>query len=65
MNQLKSDKLYTSAISCGLNIIKEEGILALYKGFTPYFLRITPWTIIMFISYEKYKYTFLPLAVKV
>lgn len=63
MNQMNGDKMFSSSISCGVDIFKNEGIMAFYKGFTPYFLRITPWTIIMFVTYEKYKYYFLPMFV--
>ena len=49
MNQLTGDK---SAIRCAINILKHEGPLAFYKGFLSYFFRITPWNVIMFVSFE-------------
>lgn len=55
MNQLKSETMYTSATRCAMDIFKTEGVGAFYKGFGPYFFRITPWTILMFVSFEKYK----------
>lgn len=57
--------MYTNATECAIAILKTEGPLAFYKGFLPYFLRITPWTILMFISFEKYKYAILPRMVNV
>ncbi len=52
--------MYSNSFKCAVSIFKNEGPLAFYKGFTPYFLRITPWTIIMFVTYEKYKFLILP-----
>ena len=63
MNQLKSATMYTSATRCAIDIFREEGFGAFYKGFGPYFLRITPWSILMFVSFEKYKYYVLPKTV--
>lgn len=52
MNQMTGDK---SATMCAINVFKNEGILAFYKGFTPYFFRIAPWNVLMFVSFEQYK----------
>ena len=49
MNQMSGDK---SAFKCALGILKHEGPLAFYKGFLSYFFRITPWNVIMFVSFE-------------
>ena len=35
--------------------VKREGVLSLYNGFVPNFLRIGPWCAIMFTSYEQYR----------
>jgi len=45
---------YTGTIDCGLKVIKNEGILALWKGFTPYFLRLGPHTILTFVILEQF-----------
>jgi len=55
MNQLKSGGTHTSATSCALDVFKNEGIGAFYKGFIPYFSRIGPWSVIFFVCYEKSK----------
>lgn len=55
--------MYTSATKCAIDTFKNEGFGAFYKGFGPYFLRITPWSILMFVSFEKYKYYVLPRTV--
>jgi len=39
---------------CAYNIIKNEGIMCLYNGFIPNWMRKGPWSIIFFLSYEKY-----------
>lgn len=35
--------------------VKNEGFLALYKGFIPTWFRMGPWNIIFFITYEQMK----------
>lgn len=35
--------------------VKYEGVIALYKGFVPTFVRMGPWNIIFFIIYERLK----------
>jgi len=44
---------YSGTLDCGLKVIKNEGIMALWKGFTPYFLRLGPHTILTFIILEQ------------
>ncbi|XP_069366346.1 dicarboxylate carrier UCP2-like [Paralichthys olivaceus] len=47
--------LYSSAINCALTMLRNEGPKAFYKGFTPSFLRLGSWNIVMFVSYEQIK----------
>jgi hypothetical protein len=45
-------------VRCGhgqVKTVKREGVLSLYNGFVPNFLRIGPWCAIMFTSYEQYR----------
>lgn len=35
--------------------VKYEGVIALYKGFVPTFVRMGPWNIIFFVVYERLK----------
>lgn len=42
-------------ISCGRNLIKKEGLFALYKGFCPYFAKEALFNILIFCIYEKAK----------
>ncbi|KAK9510834.1 hypothetical protein O3M35_005534 [Rhynocoris fuscipes] len=61
MNQRKlltvktSDNIYRGSIDCFLQTVKNEGFLALYKGFVPTWVRMGPWNIIFFITYEQLK----------
>ncbi|XP_069692225.1 mitochondrial uncoupling protein Bmcp isoform X1 [Periplaneta americana] len=63
MNQKKLKKeisspggrIYTGSIDCLVQTVKNEGPLALYKGFIPTWVRMGPWNIIFFVTYEQLK----------
>ncbi|XP_062958373.1 kidney mitochondrial carrier protein 1 isoform X2 [Cynocephalus volans] len=46
---------YTGTLDCLLQTWKNEGFFALYKGFWPNWLRLGPWNIIFFVTYEQLK----------
>ncbi|XP_055705433.1 mitochondrial uncoupling protein Bmcp isoform X2 [Phlebotomus papatasi] len=48
-------KIYTSSLDCALQTVRTEGPLALYKGFVPTLVRMGPWNIIFFVTYERLK----------
>ncbi|SPP76765.1 mitochondrial uncoupling protein Bmcp [Drosophila guanche] len=48
-------KLYSGSLDCAVQTIRNEGPLALYKGFIPTWVRMGPWNIIFFITYEQLK----------
>ncbi|XP_001606647.1 mitochondrial uncoupling protein Bmcp [Nasonia vitripennis] len=50
-----SPYIYSSSIECFVQTFKNEGFFALYKGFIPTWLRMGPWNIIFFITYEQLK----------
>ncbi|XP_011639433.1 mitochondrial uncoupling protein Bmcp isoform X2 [Pogonomyrmex barbatus] len=50
-----SSYIYNGSIDCLVQTIKNEGLLALYKGFIPTWFRMGPWNIIFFITYEQLK----------
>lgn len=50
-----SSKIYTSSIDCAIQTTKTEGFMALYKGFVPIWVRLGPWNIIFFMTYEQLK----------
>ncbi|XP_020292454.1 mitochondrial uncoupling protein Bmcp isoform X2 [Pseudomyrmex gracilis] len=47
--------IYSGSMDCLVQTIKNEGVLALYKGFVPTWFRMGPWNIIFFITYEQLK----------
>ncbi|XP_076666703.1 uncoupling protein Bmcp mitochondrial [Andrena cerasifolii] len=47
--------IYSSSIHCLVQTFRNEGFLALYKGFVPTWFRMGPWNIIFFITYEQLK----------
>lgn len=47
--------LYTGSFDCALQTVRNEGVFALYKGFIPTWIRMGPWNIIFFITYEQLK----------
>ncbi|XP_074083518.1 mitochondrial uncoupling protein 4 [Macrotis lagotis] len=57
MNQPTDKKgrglLYKSSTDCLIQCVKGEGFLSLYKGFLPGWLRMTPWSMVFWITYEK------------
>ncbi|CAG4991550.1 unnamed protein product [Colias eurytheme] len=62
MNQRKvkdqgvnSEKIYKGTVDCFVRTVRNEGFLALYKGFVPTWLRMGPWNIIFFLTYEQLK----------
>ncbi|KAM9600527.1 brain mitochondrial carrier protein 1 isoform 1-T1 [Morphnus guianensis] len=58
MNQraiVGSTELYKGTLDGLVKTWKSEGFFALYKGFWPNWLRLGPWNIIFFITYEQLK----------
>ncbi len=53
MNQPKGVNLYSGPIDCAVKTVKAEGLLALYKGFTPAYTRLAPWQFTFFIVFEQ------------
>ncbi|CAB1421991.1 unnamed protein product [Pleuronectes platessa] len=46
---------YRSVFNCAATMMTKEGPLAFYKGFTPSFLRLGSWNVVMFVTYEQLK----------
>lgn len=47
--------IYSSASDCLIQTVRTEGVMALYKGFIPNWVRLGPWNIIFFMTYEQLK----------
>ncbi|XP_044775108.1 mitochondrial uncoupling protein 3 isoform X2 [Neomonachus schauinslandi] len=50
---------YRSPLDCMLKMVAHEGPTAFYKGFTPSFLRLGTWNVVMFVTYEQLKRAFM------
>ncbi|XP_013147161.1 PREDICTED: kidney mitochondrial carrier protein 1 isoform X2 [Papilio polytes] len=48
-------RIYRGTVDCFVQTVRNEGPLALYKGFVPTWLRMGPWNIIFFLTYEQLK----------
>ena len=55
---------YTGVVDCVSSTFKADGAMAFYKGFTPNFLRLASWNIVMFVSYEQIKGYMFPIEKK-
>jgi len=50
--------VYKNSIDCLVKTVKNEGFLALYKGFIPCYIRMGPWSLIFWMSYEEIRRVF-------
>ena len=46
-------KTYNGMVDCIVKIVKHEGPMAFYKGFTPQWMRFGPFTIVQLMVWEK------------
>jgi len=46
---------YTSPIHCAMQMLKQNGPSAFYKGFIPAFTRLGSWSVAFFVTYEQFK----------
>lgn len=56
MNQVKNadgSVMYTGTLDCWFKTVKQEGFLALYKGFFPGWMRLGPWQLVFWCTYEQ------------
>jgi solute carrier family 25 (mitochondrial uncoupling protein), member 27 len=57
MNQPTDEKgrnlYYKSSLDCLMKTVHQEGFWALYKGFLPTWIRMAPWSLTFWLSYEK------------
>ncbi|XP_030377469.1 mitochondrial uncoupling protein 4 [Scaptodrosophila lebanonensis] len=57
MNQPTDEKgrglHYKGTLDCFNKLVKQEGFLAMYKGFVPYWLRVGPWTMVFWTTFEQ------------
>jgi solute carrier family 25 uncoupling protein 27 len=46
---------YKSSVDCVRKMIRSEGIGSFYRGFFPNWIRLGPWCVVMFMTYEQLK----------
>ncbi|KAH8263014.1 hypothetical protein KR044_003047, partial [Drosophila immigrans] len=44
---------YKGTIDCFTKLYRDEGFFAMYKGFMPYWLRVGPWTLVFWTTFEQ------------
>ncbi|XP_017099339.2 mitochondrial uncoupling protein 4 [Drosophila bipectinata] len=44
---------YKGSLDCISKLVKQEGLMALYKGFIPYWLRVSPWSMVFWMTFEQ------------
>lgn len=56
MNQPTDERgrglVYRNSVHCLIELVRGEGLTALYKGFVPCWLRMAPWSLTFWFSYE-------------
>ncbi|KAL4705311.1 hypothetical protein ACJJTC_018997 [Scirpophaga incertulas] len=50
-----NERIYKGIADCFIQTFRNEGALALYKGFIPTWFRMGPWNVIFFLTYEQLK----------
>ena len=50
---MQQNSNHTSVLECIKFIYKNEGLMSFYRGFIPIWIRLAPWQIIFWTSYEK------------
>lgn len=54
---LYSGFLYRGSIDCLQQTVSKEGFFALYKGFLPVWIRMAPWSLTFWMSFEQIRKT--------
>jgi len=49
----RDSSLAAGPVDCALKTVRAEGPLALYKGFAPAYMRLAPWQLVFFYSFEE------------
>ncbi|XP_065332236.1 mitochondrial uncoupling protein Bmcp [Cloeon dipterum] len=49
------NNIYSGSLDCLVQTVKAEGVAALYKGFVPTLVRMGPWNVIFFVTFEQLK----------
>lgn len=49
--------IYKSSVDCLIKTVENEGIFGLYKGFIPVWIRMAPWSLTFWLSFEQIRHT--------
>jgi len=49
---------YRGSVDCLIKTVRLEGLMALYKGFVPIWLRMAPWSMTFWLSFEQFRIIF-------
>ncbi|XP_033117942.1 kidney mitochondrial carrier protein 1-like [Anneissia japonica] len=55
LKQGQKQNIYKNTLDCFVKTARYEGFFALYKGFIPTWVRLGPWNIIFFVTFEQLK----------
>lgn len=58
MKMIDGKPEYSGAMDVLTRVVKNEGVFALWKGFTPYYARLGPHTVLTFIFLEQMNATY-------
>uniref|UniRef100_A0A1A9X0C5 Uncharacterized protein n=1 Tax=Glossina brevipalpis TaxID=37001 RepID=A0A1A9X0C5_9MUSC len=50
-----TQNIYRGSLHCAMETVRHEGLMALYKGFIPAWMRMGPWNAIFFVTFEQLK----------
>lgn len=51
-----SGLVYKGSLDCLFKTVENEGFLALYKGFLPVWIRMAPWSLTFWMSFEQIRH---------
>jgi len=51
-----SGLIYKSSVDCLMKTVRNEGLFALYKGFIPVWIRMAPWSLTFWLSFEQIRF---------
>lgn len=53
----RSGLVYKGSLDCLFKTVENEGFWALYKGFLPVWIRMAPWSLTFWMSFEQIRHT--------
>ncbi len=56
LNFFFSGLIYKGSLDCLFKTIENEGFFALYKGFLPVWIRMAPWSLTFWMSFEQIRH---------